>query len=443
MWSPKILAAEGSTRLAGMAPDAAPPSHCARAVETDHADTDSAYLVAFTDWLACACAGVDARAARAVRAAGDDLLSDVAFAGTAGHVLDFDDTFPDGVAHVSATTAPAALVLAAHLKRSLGAALQAYAAGYEAMAAVAAASHPALYDAGWHPTAVCGPIGAAVAAASLLDLSAAQRDNAIAVALLRAGGTRGAFGSDGKAIQVGLAAAAGVQAALLARAGASVDPRAIHGALGFEGVLGAAWPPQTAAARPFADAAGTVAGAAARAINRNWIKLHPSCLGTHSPIDAAAQVREGGERLDGAHVNLAVHPVARQAAHLDTVSDGLSAKFSIPYCVAHTLVHGPPRVRDFESIDTDTTDRSRRVSVSVDRSLPEFGASLTVAGRELARVSCPRGAPDRPLAPSELAAKVTDLTGDRLHGVLDDLDSPAAAALHAAGLRRPEPSITA
>ena len=193
------------------------------------------YAVALTDWLACACAGADERAASAIRASGTDLLADVAFAGTAGHVLDFDDTLSDGIAHVSATCAPAALVLAAELGLSLKSALDAYASGFEAMAAVAAASHPALYDAGWHPTAVCGPIGAAVAASRLLGLSHAERDNAIAVALLRAGGTRGAFGSDGKAIQVGLAAAAGVQAALLARGGAVVDPRAVYGPHGLRG----------------------------------------------------------------------------------------------------------------------------------------------------------------------------------------------------------------
>jgi 2-methylcitrate dehydratase PrpD len=103
-----------------------------------------AYRMAFTDWLACACAGVTERAARAVRSSGTDLLTDVAFAATAGHVLDFDDTLSDGVAHVSATTAPAALVLAGHLGLSLEAVLDAYAEGYEAMAAVASASHPSL-----------------------------------------------------------------------------------------------------------------------------------------------------------------------------------------------------------------------------------------------------------------------------------------------------------
>jgi 2-methylcitrate dehydratase PrpD len=378
------------------------------------------YAIALTDWLACACAGADERAARAVRASGTDLLADVAFAGTAGHVLDFDDTFSDGVAHISAACAPAALVLAADLGLTLQAALDAYASGFEAMAAVAAASHPALYRAGWHPTAVCGPIGAAVAASDLLRLTETERDNAIAVALLRAGGTRGAFGSDGKAIQVGLAAAAGVQGALLARAGAVVDRRAVRGQHGFEGVIGAAWPP---------DVSDEDRGPA---VERNWIKLYPSCLGTHSPIELAAGARQ---RIEGEAVRIVVHPVARQAAYLDDVVDGLSAKFSIPYCVAHTMLHGPPGVCDFAAVDDQVRDGSRLVGVDVDPSLPEFGAVLMAGGEEIARVSCPRGAPERPAEASDLAAKVADLAGHRLDGILDDPGAPAATVLDAAGLR--------
>ncbi|HEX3979448.1 MAG TPA: MmgE/PrpD family protein [Solirubrobacteraceae bacterium] len=391
-------------------------------------DSHSGYGVAFLDWLGCACAGREERAAVAMLALGDELPARVAFAGAAGHVLDYDDTLPDGVAHVSAPCAPAALVLAGELDLSLAAMLEAFAEGWEAMAAVAAASHPALYDGGWHPTAVCGPIGAAVTASALLDLSAPQREHAIALAVLRAGGTRGAFGSDGKAIQVGLAAAAGVQAALLARAGAVVDERAVRGAVGFEGVLGALVPPQV----------GNGAANGARAIEHNWIKLHPSCLGTHAPIDAAAQARDGGYRPDGAPLIVAVHPVARQAAHLDDVQDGLAAKFSIPYCVSHALVHGPPRVGDFaglDALDAQTRERAARVSVVVDETLPDFGAVISAGDRELARVQCPQGAPQRPASPAALAAKLSDLAGDRLDGVLDDLAAPAARALEAAGLR--------
>jgi 2-methylcitrate dehydratase PrpD len=391
----------------------------------------AAYRMAFTDWLACACAGATERAAQAVRSSGTDLLTDVAFAATAGHVLDFDDTLSDGVAHVSTTTAPAALVLAGHLGLSLAAVLDAYAEGYEAMAAVASASHPSLYDRGWHPTAVCGPIGAAVAAARLLELSAEQRETAVTVALLRAGGSRGAFGSDGKAIQAGLAAAAGVQGALVARGGASVDPRALHGTVGFAAVLGATWP---------AGADGAPASIevlahprTAPAIARNWIKLHPSCLGTHSPIDAAEQLRG---RVNGGALEVVVHPVARQAAYLDAVSDGLSAKFSIPYCVAHTLTHGAPRTADFAQLDGGVVERAAAVSVSLDDSLPQWGAVLKPAGADAVRLDGPRGAPGRPITEAELAGKVSDLAGDRLDGILDDPGMPAGQVLRVAGLSR-------
>jgi 2-methylcitrate dehydratase PrpD len=132
-----------------------------------------------------------------------------------------------------------------------------------------------------------------------------------------------------------------------------------------------------------------------------------------------------------------VNPVARQAAHLDDVQDGRSAKFSIPYCVAFTLGHGRPRVRDFDALDAEIRERSVQVSVALDPSLPDFGAVLRAGGRELARIPSPQGAPERPAAPEDLAAKLSDLAGDRLDGILDDLDAPAAMALDAAGLRAP------
>jgi 2-methylcitrate dehydratase PrpD len=184
--------------------------------------------------------------------------------------------------------------------------------------------------------------------------------------------------------------------------------------------LGATWPADTTADR-------------GRAIERNWIKLHPSCLGTHAPIELAVTARE---RIDREPVRVVVHPVARQAAYLDEVGDGMSAKFSIPYCVAHTLLHGPPGVRDFAQVDLGVRERSRLVGVDVDGALPEFGAVLTAGGAELARVACPRGAPSRPAEASDLAAKLADLAGTRLDGMLDDPGRPAASVLDAAGLGR-------
>src|SRR3954451_8539506 len=173
------------------------------------------YRVAFLDWLACAEGGRAEPAAWAAQAAGDP----VAALGAAGHVLDFDDTVLPGIAHLSAPVAPAALYVAAEVGATIEDMLAAYAAGFEAMGALARASHPALYDRGFHPTGVCGSGGAGVAARRLPE---APEGAAGARALLRAPGRRRAFGSDGKSLQVGLGASAGGAAARLAAAGARV-----------------------------------------------------------------------------------------------------------------------------------------------------------------------------------------------------------------------------
>jgi 2-methylcitrate dehydratase PrpD len=366
------------------------------------------YRTALLDWLACAAGGNDEPAARAASEAGP-----VAAAGTAGHVLDFDDTYLPGLAHLSAPTAPAALVLGAELGCSVGDVLGAYAAGFEAMGAFSAAAHPALYGRGWHPTAVCGTLGAAVTAGTLLGLEPEAMRSAAALGLLRAGGLRAAFGSDGKSLQVGLAAAAGVEAARLAAAGARVPFE--RAAAGFEAAFGVR-PPE-----PDPGASG--------AIEDNWIKPWPCCLQSHGAIEAALGAR-GAE----GPVRVRVHPVSLQAASYDDVSDGLEAKFSIPYLTAFTLLHGAPRVRDFRGVDEEARRAAaERVEVSADPGLLESEAILEADGAEV-RVEAAQGSPGRPLAPELHAAKLHDLAGDRLEGVLDDPDRPARDLLLAAGL---------
>src|SRR3954447_5932605 len=363
------------------------------------------YRTALLDWLACACAGRGEHAARAASTLGDD----VAFLGTAGHVLDFDDTYAPGLAHLSAPTAPAALVVGASVGASVGDVLAAYAAGFEVMGALSAANHPALRERGWHPTAVCGAVGAAVTAARLLE---ANEVYAAELALLQAGGLQAAFGGDGKSLQVGLAAAAGVRAARLEAAGARAGSGVVAG---FEAAYGARW--------ALADGR--------RAVDENWIKAYPCCLQTHSSIEAAAllNVLPPGDVA----IVAVVHPVSRLTAFRDDVATGLEAKFSIPSLVAFTLLHGPPGVVDFASVSADARAlAASRVRVITDSSLLESEAVLLAGEEEVARVPAALGSPARPMDDAALAAKVRDLTGDRLDGLLDDATAPARRVLDAA-----------
>jgi 2-methylcitrate dehydratase PrpD len=400
-----------------------PPRHGA-ARQTPHYSRPAMparYRTALLDWLACAAGGAREPAAVAARGAGDGLLERVATAGAAGHVLDFDDTYAPGLAHLSAATAPAAVVLGAELGADVGAVLEAYAAGFEAMGALARACHPALYDGGWHPTAVCAPAGAAAAAARLLGLDRERTGTAVALALLRAGGLRAAFGSDGKALQVGLAAAAGVQAARLAAAGAHVDAAAIAGdRAGFGQAFGVATGAATIDA--LLDAHG--------AIDDNWIKAYPCCLQTHAAIDAGLALRAASAPPRAEQqIAVLVHPVSRQAAAIEIPRDGLEAKFSIPYLSAYALLRGAPDVAAFATVDGEVAALGARIAVRADPALASDEAILAVDGEAVAHVTAPRGCPANPLDASGLQAKVRALAGDALDGALDDPRHAAARLL--------------
>ena len=378
--------------------------------------TDAAsdgYEVALLDWLGCAARGRQEEAAEAARGVEDRLV----FAATSGHVLDFDDTYLPGLSHLSAPVAPAALVLAAELEKSTGDALAAYIRGFEAMGALARASHPALYDRGWHPTAVCGAAGAAVAASHLID---APVDAALAIALLQGGGLRAAFGSHGKSLQVGLAAASGVQAARLARAGARVPLETA--ARGWEQATGGTF------ARPQEGQD--------RAIDENWIKAWPCCLQTHGAIEAAASVRHDHQATD--KLSVTVHPVSVQAAaEGPDPADGLRAKFSIPYLTAFTLLHGPPDVESFAQVDPDAVQRAHAIEIKTNSDLLESECVLNTTAAEgqaeIAIVKAALGSPGHPMDPPALRAKLHGLLGTEPPPTLDQ-DEPAERLLQRFGL---------
>ena len=335
----------------------------------------SGYGVAFLDWLGCACAGAPrAGAAGACARWAMTLPARVAFAGAAGHVLDYDDTLPDGIAHVSAPCAPggAGAGRRARPARWARCSTPSPRDGRRWRRSPRPATRRYMTGAGTRPRCA-GPIGAAVVdSAAAGPAGAQQREHAVALAVLRAGGTRGAFGSDGKAIQVGLAAAAGVQAALMARAGAVVDARAIHGRAGLRGRPGRG----RAARRRRLPGAGD----GARAIDAQ-LDQAASQLPGHARARSTRPPRRA-RRATGLTARRSWSPCIRWHARPRTwmtSSDGLAAKFSIPYCVA---ARAGPRAaaRRMTSPQLDAGRRGSapaRVSVVVDASLPEWGAVLS------------------------------------------------------------------
>lgn len=368
------------------------------------------YRQAFLDWMACARAGRSEPTATASLQIDDSLLERTTWLGVAGHVLDYDDTYAPGLSHLSAPVAPVALVLGAHIGVSVGSMLAAYAAGFEAMAALAKAGHPMLYERGWHPTAVTGTVGAATAAAHLLGLDAEQTTNAQLLAVLGAGGLRTAFGTDGKSLQVGMAASQGVQAAVFASNGATTSDAVREG---YESAYGARW------AEPDPDDP---------AIEENWIKAFPCCLQTHAPIEAAIRA-SASRRADAVgSITVVVHPRSRQAAPLDDVSTGLEAKFSIPYTTAFGWLYGPPGARAFVGVDEAARTLAARIRVELDDHLPESSAVLKWDSDSI-EIDAALGSPLHPMTIEQLDQKTRSLSGEILIGALNDRDRPAVEVL--------------
>jgi 2-methylcitrate dehydratase PrpD len=147
--------------------------------------------------------------------------------GTAGHALDWDDTqlatSADRIfgllTHPSMPPLVAALAVGEPRRVSGAALLEAFLTGFEVECKIAEAIHPNHYKKGFHTSGTIGTFGAAVAAAKLLGLDAAQTAHVLAIAASSASGIRVSFGSMTKPLHVGRAAQNGVTAAELAARG--------------------------------------------------------------------------------------------------------------------------------------------------------------------------------------------------------------------------------
>jgi len=161
--------------------------------------------------------------------------------GTLAHSLDFDDTHLPSVLHPSSSVVPAALAAAERFGAGGPAMLAAAAVGVEVTCRLGMAGYDeelgnsVFFERGQHATAICGAVGAAVAAGMLAGLDATGLTSVIGIAASMGAGIIEANRTGGtiKRVHCGWAAHAGVAAADLARHGLTGPPTVIEGRFGF------------------------------------------------------------------------------------------------------------------------------------------------------------------------------------------------------------------
>ena len=335
------------------------------------------------------------------------------------HALDYDDTHAEAVTHISAAVVPAALGAVEATGGSGADLLAAVVAGNEVSVRIGAAGAGEFHRRGFHPTGVVGVFGATVAAARAHGLSAEVTAHAIGLAGSMAGGLL-EFLSDGsqtKPLHPGWAARAALSAVRMARHGATGPATVLEGGRGFFATylhgfevdlapsvkdLGTRWETPRIAYKPYA-----------------------ACHFTHAPVDALAELMRR-ERIDPGEVG-GLHVYAEPTGVgvvLEPVADKLrprtpyDAKFSLPYCLSHQLVHGELPVASFtESAIIDPAVLALTPTVSYEeRSYSDkpgsFGGGIRVTmrdGRVLEHeLRHQRGGEENPMSEESIVAKYRD-----------------------------------
>lgn len=156
--------------------------------------------------------------------------------GIAAHSIELDDVVNAASLHPAVTVMSAALAAGQLTGCSGKQLIEAIVAGYETTIRLGMALDPAAhYEQGFHPTATCGTLGAAVCAAKLLHLAPEEMSSALGIAGSQAAGSL-EFLSDGsftKRFHGGWAAHSGLLAALLAREAFTGPGTIIEGKFGF------------------------------------------------------------------------------------------------------------------------------------------------------------------------------------------------------------------
>jgi 2-methylcitrate dehydratase PrpD len=340
-------------------------------------------------------------------------LPDAARWAAAGHVLDFDDLHMASTTHISVVSAPATL--------AVGGDARAYLAGAGVMARLGVALGWSHYASGWHVTCTAGAPAAAVAASVALGLPPDRIAAALALAVPAAGGVQRAFGSSGKALQVGFAADAGVRAAHLAAAGATADPAALDQWLRLVG----GDPARIDMTGP------AVPGGLA-------IKLFPCCYALQRPISALGEGLAGVDASDVTAIEVTTPESTVQPLNHHEPRTGLQGKFSLEYAIAAALLDARPGFASFTDAAVTRPEAQRLVHLVRTTLVP--GGDWLLAGqiditlvmsdgtRRAASLRQPPGSPGRPPSQADLDAKLADC-GPDVPALLAGLDWKQAAVI--------------
>ena len=346
--------------------------------------------------------------------------------GTLSEVLELQDGYTKGGVHPCCGVISAALAVAEYNRKSGQDLLLSIIVGYEAADRVAEVLHPSHLGRGFQPTGTAGAVGAAAAAAKLLDFSPEQMFNAIGISgfiLPISTGDNLWGGYTIKPVHGGAGAKAGVESALLAQRGLTAcslegDPKLNKGFCTL------------VSDKPNYEKMTEELGEK-YTISDVYFKPFACCRINHSPVEIAIKLATDNDLKpkDIAKVKVRTYNFAAAVPgniRTNVNSNLLDCQFSTSYTVASALSDRRVSLEQFtpEKIQNpDLQDLASRVSIEAD---PEMEAlrpanracivevtlkdGKTVSGR----VDYPLGDPRKPFSDDDLMKKFQGLAAHAL-----------------------------
>jgi 2-methylcitrate dehydratase PrpD len=331
--------------------------------------------------------------------------------GTAGTFLELDEGNQFGRGHPGIHVIPAALAASEEGRLSGKTMLTAVVLGYEIGTRIGIASRIRM---SMHPHGTWGTVGAAVAVGKLMGYDEEKMERIINVSsslglatsrktMLEGGTVRNVY--------AGVSGYMGILARDLVEAGFTGE------ADGLKTVYG------SVVSDSFRSELMTEELGKRFEIARNYFKMHACCRYNHGTLDALEKIVAGGKPVkpeEIARVDVETYSLAAQLCDQNP-QNMLAAKFSIPFAVATSVVHGSTGIESFrpEAVhEPAVRELARRVFVTEDPGLTSMmparrpsrvKVTLRNGERLEAEVSMNKGDFEDPYGPRDLERKYYSL----------------------------------
>ena len=332
--------------------------------------------------------------------------------GVSAHCLDLDDGHRLAQLHPGACVIPAALALAESCKKSGKEFITALVVGYQVSIKMGMLLNPYHRQKGFHSTGTCGTLGAAAAAAKIMDLDEESILNALGLAGTQAAGLLESdhTGSMAKHLHAGKAAQSGVLSVLLANKGFTGAHSILEGKEGLFQAMGDL-NQESLLKRHGSENSNPEEFE----ILRVYFKKYPVCRHLHSSLDATLNLmkNENIKASDIQDINIKTYEIAalHDNYHPKTVE---GFRQSLPVSTAIAIINGNLDMEDLKNSNWDkVAEITSKIRIQCDENLNKLypqkrPSKVTIKCKNqfyTERINLAKGEPENPFTRKELITK--------------------------------------